>query len=352
MDRITLTGIHAYGTHGLYGTGSSPQARQLFSVDVIMYLDLFDAARSDELVDTVNYDQIASRVISVVGGDHVDLLERLAQKIADAVLLSYRVQKVAVTVHKTAAGSSGALFDDVSVSIERQSQDYNVQAELSAETAESAGKGNAGSAASGAFTAYGDGNRMPPDSRSVGDAGVPGAPQSPAVHHAVIAMGANLGNCEQALRSAVVSIDAIPGNQVTGISPLYRTAPWGMPDGTPDFFNAVVQVDTTHSAEELLDSLHMIESAHGRSREVHWGSRPLDLDIIDFDSIVSESPHLTLPHPRAWQRAFVLSPWRDIEPDAVLRGKHGGPVGELILQAPDRDAVNKVSDDWILGGLA
>lgn len=350
MDRITLTGIHAYGTHGLHGS-SSPQGRQLFSVDVVMYLDLFDAARSDELVDTVNYDQIASRVASVVGGDHVDLLERLAQKIADAVFLSYRVQKVAVTVHKTAEGTPEALFDDVSVSIERQSQDYNMQAALPAETAESAGKGNAGAAASGAFTAYGNGNRMP-DSRSADDAGAPGVPQSSAVHHAVIAMGANLGDCEQALRSAVVSIDAIPGNQVTGISPLYRTAPWGMPDDTPDFFNAVVQVDTTHSAEELLDSLHMIESAHGRSHEVHWGSRPLDLDIIDFDSIVSESPHLTLPHPRAWQRAFVLSPWHDIEPDAVLRGKHGGPVGELIFQTPDRDAVNKVSDDWILGGLA
>ena len=350
MDRITLTGIHAYGTHGLHGS-SSPQGRQLFSVDVVMYLDLFDAARSDELVDTVNYDQIASRVASVVGGDHVDLLERLAQKIADAVFLSYRVQKVAVTVHKTAEGTPEALFDDVSVSIERQSQDYNMQAALPAETAESAGKGNAGAAASGAFTAYGNGNRMP-DSRSADDAGAPGVPQSSAVHHAVIAMGANLGDCEQALRSAVVSIDAIPGNQVTGISPLYRTAPWGMPDDTPDFFNAVVQVDTTHSAEELLDSLHMIESAHGRSHDVHWGSRPLDLDIIDFDSIVSESPHLTLPHPRAWQRAFVLSPWHDIEPDAVLRGKHGGPVGELIFQAPDRDAVNKVSDDWILGGLA
>lgn len=351
MDRITLTGIHAYGTHGLHGTGSSPQARQLFSVDVIMYLDLFDAARSDELVDTVNYDQIASRVASVVEGDHVDLLERLAQKIADAVLLSYRVQKIAVTVHKIAERTPEVLFDDVSVSIERQSQDYNMQAALSAETAESAGKGDAWPAGSGAFAAHGDGNRIP-DSHSADDAGGSGTPQSPAVHHAVIAMGANLGDCEQALRSAVVSIDAIPGNQVTGISPLYRTAPWGMPDGTPDFFNAVVQVDTTHSAEELLDSLHMIEFAHGRSREVHWGSRPLDLDIIDFDSIVSESPHLTLPHPRAWQRAFVLSPWRDIEPDAVLRGKHGGPVGELILQAPDRDAVNKVSDDWILGGLA
>ena len=254
-------------------------------------------------------------------------------------------------MHTTAEGTPEALFDDVSVSIERQSQDYNMQAALPAETAESTGKGNAGAAASGAFTAYGNGNRIP-DSRSADDAGAPGVPQSSAVHHAVIAMGANLGNCEQALRSAVVSIDAIPGNQVTGISPLYKTAPWGMPDGTPDFFNAVVQVYTTHSAEELLDSLHMIESAHGRSREVHWGSRPLDLDIIDFDSIVSESPHLTLPHPRAWQRAFVLSPWHDIEPDAVLRGKHGGPVGELILQAPDRDAVNKVSDDWILGGLA
>ncbi len=163
MDRITLTGIHAYGTHGLHGS-SSPQGRQLFSVDVVMYLDLFDAARSDELVDTVNYDQIASRVASVVEGDHVDLLERLAQKIADAVLLSYRVQKVAVTVHKTAEGTPEALFDDVSVSIERQSQDYNMQAALPAETAESAGKGNAGAAASGAFTAYGNGNRIP-DSR-------------------------------------------------------------------------------------------------------------------------------------------------------------------------------------------
>lgn len=85
--------------------------------------------------------------------------------------------------------------------------------------------------------------------------------------------------------------------------------------------NAVVSVDTRLSAAELLAGLQRIEASHGRVRTDHWTSRTLDLDIIDFDGQESADPDLTLPHPRAWQRAFVLGPWLALEPDAEL-GEH------------------------------
>lgn len=119
-----------------------------------------------------------------------------------------------------------------------------------------------------------------------------------------------MGEVESTLRAAVREIDALLGTQVTGISPLYRTAAWGMADGTPDFLNAVVELGTTMGSHELLAALQNIEANHGRIRENHWDSRPLDLDIIDFDGITSADPDLALPHPRAWQRAFVLAPGR------------------------------------------
>lgn len=126
------------------------------------------------------------------------------------------------------------------------------------------------------------------------------------------------GDVVATLRDAVRSIDGLASTQVTGISPLYRTDAWGMPDGTPDFYNAVVSVTTKLSAMELLRGLQRIEADHGRVRTDHWTSRTLDLDIIDFDGQESQDPDLTLPHPRAWQRAFVLGPWLALEPDAEL----------------------------------
>ena len=125
------------------------------------------------------------------------------------------------------------------------------------------------------------------------------------MHHAVIALGGNKGDVAASMRSAIADIDGLEGTQVTGISPLYRTAAWGMPDGTPDFLNAVIEVTTELDAASLLGRLQHIEVAHGRTREQHWASRTLDLDIIDVDGLVSEDPNVTLPHPRAWQRAFV-----------------------------------------------
>lgn len=315
----------AQGTHGVLDF--EHERPQTFIVDVTLSVDLSRAGRTDDLGDTVDYGQIAKRIVNVIEGEHVDLVECLASRIADAILLSHMVRKVVVTVHKPHAPIT-VPFGDVSVTIER-SRD-----------------GRTGSASDRRSAVSETG-----PSYAVG--GADGAADVPdRIHHAVIAMGGNLGEVERTLRSAVVSVDGIPGNQVTGISPLYRTAAWGMEPGTPDFLNAVVQVTTRLDAAALLSALQTIESAYGRSRQVHWGSRPLDLDIVDFDGVISDDPDLTLPHPRAWQRAFVLAPWADLDPDAMLAGPHGGRVADLLASAPDHDAVERISDEWILGGMA
>lgn len=320
MDSITLTGVSAKGTHGVLDFEHAEP--QTFSVDVRMFLDLGLAGRSDDLANTVDYGQIAQRIVTAIEGPHLDLIEALASRIADSILQTSAIRRVVVTVHKPDAPIK-ASFDDVAVTIERD----RISDQSSSEKDVSEGVANGGSRV---------------NSRSSGSA-------EPSVRTAIIAMGGNLGDPATAMRSAVVSMDGIPGNQIMGISPLYRTTPWGMKDGTPDFLNAVVELSTTLDPMALLKALQMIEAANGRSREVHWGSRPLDLDIIDYDGMVTSDPNLTLPHPRAWQRAFVLAPLADLLPDASLPGEHGGPVKQLLEACPDKDAVKRVSDDWILG---
>nr|WP_165776815.1 2-amino-4-hydroxy-6-hydroxymethyldihydropteridine diphosphokinase [Bifidobacterium simiarum] len=323
MDSIRLTGVRAEAAHGVYDFEHVD--KQPFIVDATMFLDLAQAGRTDDLDDTVNYGAIANGIVEIIEGEHVDLIERLAAKIADRILDFDRIQRVIVTVHKPNAPIK-VPFGDVSVTIER-SRDHTGDSAFASSDAESRESHGSGETQSGAR----------PASR---------------VHKAVVAMGGNIGDVEQTLRAAVVAIDGVPGNQITGISPLYRTAAWGMEPGTPDFLNAVVEVTTTLDADTLLSALQTIEAAHGRSREVHWGSRPLDLDIVDFDGEISDDPHLTLPHPRAWQRSFVLAPWADLDPNAVLPGEHGGRVADLLDGAADRDSVECLSDTWILGGTA
>lgn len=333
LDTITLTGVRAEGTHGVLDfEHTQPQP---FVVDVRMSVDTTAAAASDDLTKTVDYGQIANRIVAVIEGEHVDLIETLAQRIADKILLTWQVRRVEVTVHKPDAPIQ-VPFADVAVTItrSRESDGWPAADEPArADGVAAAADGGAGAGMLGGAAAAGTGV----------------AQARPRTRHAVIAMGGNIGDVVQAMRAAVIALDGMPGNQVTGISPLYRTLPWGMKPGTPDFLNAVVTLTTTIEPAALLDQLHVIEAAHGRSREVHWASRPLDLDIIDIDGIISEDPDLTLPHPRAWQRAFVLAPLADLDPGFTLAGPHGGPVARLLEDAPDRRAVTRVSDTWILG---
>jgi 2-amino-4-hydroxy-6-hydroxymethyldihydropteridine diphosphokinase len=155
----------------------------------------------------------------------------------------------------------------------------------------------------------------------------------------VLALGSNLGDRQDILQGAVDAIAGLPGTRVTAASPVYETVPVGGP-AQPDYLNAVVLADVAGPARELLDRLHEIEAAFDRVRVVRWGPRTLDLDVIDFGGERSDNPELTLPHPRAHERAFVLAPWRDVDPDAALPGH--GPVAGLLATA-DRSGLRRAS---------
>jgi len=135
--------------------------------------------------------------------------------------------------------------------------------------------------------------------------------------HVRLSVGANLGNREAALQSVV---DAMVG-RFTGIhaSAVYETAPWGILD-QPAFLNAVITADTDLSPYEVLEFARGCEEAAARVRERHWGPRTLDVDVITYDDLVMRDPELTLPHPRAHERAFVLVPLVEVEPDAEIPG--------------------------------
>ncbi len=142
---------------------------------------------------------------------------------------------------------------------------------------------------------------------------------------AVIALGANLGPREETLRSAVAAIAALDGVTVvaaSGIVESHAVKPDGVDERSPDYLNAVLLVRSALDPEQLLDELNRIEAEHGRVRAERWGDRTLDLDLIDFGGIAQNTERLTLPHPRAWERPFVLVPWREVAPEAELRG-HG-----------------------------
>ena len=163
---------------------------------------------------------------------------------------------------------------------------------------------------------------------------------------AVLALGANLGNAQETLRAAVGDLDRTPGIDVVDVSPLARTAPVGGPD-QPDFLNAVVLVRTTLSPRDLLRATQAVEQSHGRERLEQWGPRTLDVDIVVYGSVLAVTDDLELPHPRAHERAFVLQPWAQVDPTAVLPGLGGGPVAALAATAPDREGLRWLALDWL-----
>lgn len=132
---------------------------------------------------------------------------------------------------------------------------------------------------------------------------------------AFVALGANLGDAEQALRGAFKALDEVPGVRVVRTSSLYRTAP--IQSTGPDYVNAVAEVSTTLTAPALLDALQAIENGAGRERPYRNAPRTLDLDLLLFGEARIDSPRLTVPHPRMWQRAFVLVPLAEIAPHLV-----------------------------------
>jgi 2-amino-4-hydroxy-6-hydroxymethyldihydropteridine diphosphokinase len=146
---------------------------------------------------------------------------------------------------------------------------------------------------------------------------------------AVIALGANIGNPQEQMDIAIALLRE--SLEVTAISSYFTTAPVGGPE-QPDYLNAVCIAESELPAADLLALLHGIEKALGRERIEHWGPRTIDLDLIQYGTILSYAEELTLPHPRAHERRFVLEPWAQVEPDALLLTH--GKIADLLAQLP------------------
>ncbi|MFI0352335.1 2-amino-4-hydroxy-6-hydroxymethyldihydropteridine diphosphokinase [Actinomadura sp. 9N407] len=150
-------------------------------------------------------------------------------------------------------------------------------------------------------------------------------------HRVVFSLGSNLGDRLDNIQEAVDALFDAPGLSFVALSPVYESPAFAPPgQDIPeqgDFLNIVLVADTRLPPENLLERVLNIENSMQRVREVRWGPRTLDIDIVVFGNVTSDDPDLTLPHPRAHERAFVLVPWADIEPDVLLAGH--GRVGDL-----------------------
>jgi len=157
------------------------------------------------------------------------------------------------------------------------------------------------------------------------------------VTRAVLSLGANLGDRAGTLRAALTALK--DDGVLVARSTLYETPPWG-PVEQPPYLNAVAVVRGNRDARGWLDRAHELEQAAGRTREVRWGARTLDVDVVtvsgdDGAPVLSDDPELTLPHPRAHERAFVLVPWSVLDPAAVLPGH--GRVADLLAALDPAD---------------
>ncbi len=154
---------------------------------------------------------------------------------------------------------------------------------------------------------------------------------------AVLAIGGNLGKRRKTIRSGLKALAATKGISKVLCSPLVESSAMtedGIDESKPNYMNGVVQIQTTLKPKELLNEIRRIETEHGRIRLERWGSRTLDIDIITYGDVLKATKELTIPHPRAFERAFVLVPWSLLDPHAILPGY--GSVAELAEPLQDQ----------------
>ena len=349
FDQIRLAGVTATGYHGVLEHERTDG--QVFRADVVLHLDTRPAASGDSLAQTVSYAEVAQDVHDVLTGSPADLIETVAERIAAAALEYPGVVAVDVRVHKPSAPIP-VPFDDVEVAIRRDHEKAPVVAAAPAEPAP---------AAEPVAVPVPAPVPLPVPVAVVAPVEAPVAEAVEAEPHAVdrlevdppdpvevvLGIGGNLGDVQATLRAAVTDLDRLPGIQVVEVSPLARTTAVGGPADQPDYLNAVLIARTTLSPRGLLRATQAVENAHGRVREERWGPRTLDVDIVRYGSLVVRDDDLELPHPRAHERAFVLVPWAEVQPDAELPGLGGGPVSLLAATAPDRAGIRWLALDWL-----
>lgn len=258
-DKITLKGMSFYGYHGVL-----PEEKTLgqrFLVDVTVHLDLYAAGQRDSIRESIDYTKLYGLVKEIVEGEKFNLIEALAERIAGTVLASFKsVQQVEVTVTKPEVPIAGILAG-VQVQIARRQ-----------------------------------------------------------LTRVYLGLGSNIEPKEEYIRQAVRMLNGHPRITVRQASSLYFTEPVGYKD-QDWFLNAVVACDTDLSPVELLQETQRIEVLLQRERRIHWGPRTIDIDIILYGQERINLPELIVPHPRAFERSFVLVPLAELTGGEIYAGK-------------------------------
>ncbi len=156
------------------------------------------------------------------------------------------------------------------------------------------------------------------------------------MHRCFIALGSNLDQPAQQLQQALAALAALPASTLRGCSPFYRSRAVG-PGDQPDYLNAACELTTTLEPLALLDALQAIEQAQGRKREQHWGPRTLDLDLLLYGDATLDLPRLQVPHPRMFERDWVLRPLADLDP--TLRFPDGTTLRSRLDSCPVRTLI-------------
>ena len=350
---IALKGLGALANHGVYDF--ERDRNQRFSADIVMWVET--AGATDDIAATVSYADIADEAMAVLTGTAVDLIETLAETIAARVMSHEGVVGTEVTVHKPDAPIDHP-FADVSVTV-RAGQTDAMPLSLSFKGIYEA---EDGSVLTGEIEAYGRAQAPSPAEQEHRE----GFPSRRGAHAAeaqreedtsrpahlrsrrvVLAIGGNLGDVPVTLMHTVEALSYMEGFQIEDVSPIMRTKPVLAPGQAPqpDYWNAVVVGSAIATPDELFAQTSRIERELGRERHERWGARTVDIDIIQIEGLASSDPVLTLPHPRAKERAFVLAPWLLCDPDAILEGV--GRVSDLLADTPDREGIIDAVDDWL-----
>ncbi|RRC95797.1 2-amino-4-hydroxy-6-hydroxymethyldihydropteridine diphosphokinase [Schaalia canis] len=347
LDIITLRGLTAEGIHGVFEFEHA--APQPFVIDIALWVDTTDAISSDDIADTVSYADVANDVVAVVEGPPAHLIETLAQRISDVLLANPRVEGLEVTVHKPQAPLEQE-FTDVAVTVRRGNTPGTIARIRDITVVD----GKVAPEADEPLVGFGGPDEAPALPSLVESPPTPAAPltpqtplQEPQSHPFVLALGGNVGDVPVTLAAAVSHLIDIPRIHIHDVSPLLRTHAVLAPGQAPqdDHWNAVILGSTTLTPHELLNHTAGIEAALGRERHEHWGPRSIDIDIISMGDLHVSDATLTIPHPRAHLRAFVLAPWLLIDPEATLPGF--GSIDDLLSRTADLNGIVDAVDDWL-----
>lgn len=251
MDRIKIQNLEVFGHHGVFS--EETKLGQKFLVNATMYTNTRAAGYSDDLEKSINYGEVCHFITGYMQNHTFKLIEAVAEHMAQAMLMEYPLlQKLDLEIRKPWA-PIGLPLENVSVEISR-----------------------------GWHTAY-------------------------------IALGSNMGDKEKYLNEAVEKLQQTSDCQVLKVSDFLVTAPYGGVE-QDDFLNGALALKTLLTPQELLERLHEIEQEAHRERQIHWGPRTLDLDILLYDDLVLDTPDLIIPHVEMHLRDFVLIPLAQIAP--------------------------------------